>query len=147
MKFRTRNGLTGNGTSDRPTIAALRKTFEALVQDQSDLPEETEHYTTTDERIYVASALYVLDNRAEEKSKYLQAVLQWLKPPDPALQPEELEAYWEHRWCAVSAVEHMNGAKEVIPLLSAMLSEQSKKSWVSVHAPRAIKALRGANDQ
>ena len=139
------NALRAVGASDRATIATLRRTFELLAQEQSDSPEETEYYNATDERIYVASALYVLDDRADQRSQYLYAVLWWLKPSKADLKPKDLQAYWDRRWCAVNAVEHMDGAKDAIPLLEAMLSEQSKKPWVSFHVPRAIKALRSSN--
>jgi hypothetical protein len=35
----------------------------------------------------------------------------------------------------------MKGAREVIPLLQAMLEEKPRKPWVSLHVPKAIKSL------
>ena len=136
------NALRSIGADEHPTLTDLRNHFLSL-STQKDGPTAGECYTVSDERITIASALFVLDKDLLHRSEYLDEVLQWLKPPNADLGPSELEAYWEHRWSAVIAVEYMTGAEEAIPLLEAMLSEQPTKPWVSTHVPRALKALRG----
>lgn len=136
------SALRSIGTDGHLTLSYLRNRFLLLSQQQDD-PSDGESYKTSDERVSMAAALFVLDKDLQQRSDYLDEVLQWLKPPSPTLSPSELEAYWEHRWIAVIEVEYMNGAEEAIPLLEEMLSEQPTKPWVSAHVPRALKALRG----
>ena len=135
------NAIRATGQADHTAVRVLRRRFMALPKTDTDVKADPT-YSAIDERIYVASALYVLDPDEEGKGKYLAEVTQWLRPPDTTLSKPELEDYWEHRWCAVNAVENMKGAREAIPLLEAMLVEKSGKPWVSVHVPRAINTLK-----
>jgi len=136
--------LRGIGAQDQETIVALRDRFRSLGAEAETAPAENTYYTRVDERMKVAAVLYVLDKGSEQSPDYLRTVLRWLHPPEAGASGEELEAYWNHRWCAVIDVEHMYGATEAIPLLEAMLDEKPSKSWVSVHVPRALEALRSS---
>lgn len=136
------NALRSIGADRQPTLTYLRNHFLLLSQQQDD-PSDGESYKTSDERVSLAAALFLLDKDFQQRSDYLDEVLQWLKPPSPALSPSELEEYWEHRWIAVIELEYMKGAEEAIPLLEEMLLERPTKPWVSAHVPRALKALRG----
>lgn len=135
------NALLSIGANNSSTIKLLRDNFAALPE-RIAVATGDETYTTTDERIYLASALYVLDSAPQAKKSYFKEVAQWLAPPPSNLSQSELDVYWEHRWCAVNVVANMRGASEAIPLLQAMLEEESRKPWVSVHVPRAIKSLK-----
>lgn len=132
--------LNSIGTAETSTVATLRSAYEALPKDESKESEE-DIYTSLDERIYLASALYVLDTQPHRREVYLHEVTQWLMPPPDDLKGSELDRYWDHRWCAVNAVEEMRGAVESLPLLRAMLEEEERKPWVSTHVPRAIRAI------
>ncbi len=134
--------LRSIGAGNNLTLTYLKDRFQIL-SEQQDGPYDGEYYKVSDERIKLSATLFVLDDDLHQRSIYLNEVTQWLNPPNPSLSQSELEAYWDHRWCAVIAVEFMKGAEEAIPLLEAMLCEQSTKQWVSVHVPRALKSLRG----
>jgi hypothetical protein len=135
--------IRATGAKDPATVEGLKKRYNGMIN-----AEETKEgiYSTTDERISLASALYVIDDQPEERGKLLQEVTQWLQPPAATLSGRELDTYWEHRWMAVISVEHMRGAKEAIPLLESMLAEKPTKSWVDVHVPRALQTLRKSLD-
>lgn len=66
----------------------------------------------------------------------------WLAPPGSELKGKKLEDYWETRWCAVNAVQHMRGSLRAIPLLKAMLREPPAKEWVATCVPDALVALQ-----
>jgi hypothetical protein len=102
-------------------------------------------YQEVDEKINLAAALYVLSER-DSRAKYLDFVTKWLLPPSPDLGFRERDGYWERRWMAVISVEQMQGANEAIPLLESMLVEENAKSWVPVHLPRVLKALKSDRD-
>jgi HEAT repeat protein len=102
-------------------------------------------YAEVDEKVNLAGVLYVL-SEPDSQEKYLGFVLEWLPPPSPDLGYREKSGYWERRWMAVNSLEKMQGANEAIPLLDAMLAEDDAKSWVRVHVPRVLKALRSARD-
>ena len=139
------NALRSIEASDSATINGLRERLSSLPEKVVGASDNAT-YTTTDERIYLASVLYVLDSSSEAKADYLSEVAQWLSPPPDELDKVAEENYWEHRWCAVNAVEHMAGARKAIPLLQAMLKEEPTKPWVSVHVPRAIASLKTRKD-
>lgn len=139
------------GASDPASMKELRERFERTVPGKPEggwdivSARTADLYTDTDEAIYIASALFALDDQAKRRPEYLDTVIQWLKPPDSELSQEALRAYWDHRWCAVNAVEHMQGAEEAMPLLERMLEEEGRKAWVSVHVARALRALQGSS--
>lgn len=135
------DALRSIGTARTETVSYLTNRFESLAAER-DVSTGGALYTPIDERIYLAADLYVLDSSGEKKSEHLGFVLQWLHPPKAGLSTQKRETYWEHRWCAVNAIEHMAGAEEAIPLLEAMLTEQDAKPWVGTHVPRALRALR-----
>lgn len=129
---------------DSRVIDDLKKRFQSL--DGNNIPPAQDNsYAPADEKINIASALYVLDKSSSRK-EYLDYVLRWLHQPVDDMTPEELAGYWERRWCAVISLEKMSGASEAIPLLEAMLDEPNAKSWVSVHVPRVLKALKEYNE-
>ena len=103
-------------------------------------------YTFVDERISVASALYVLAEESPQRDVFREFVLQWLRPPTAELSAKDLADYWDHRWCAVISVEFMHGADEAIRLLESMLTEEDAKPWVAVHVPRALRSLQSLSD-
>jgi HEAT repeats len=126
--------LGSMAVSDKETIQLLTEMYDALPRiDKRN--SDGFSYSTEDERIYLASALYVLDSDELAKPVYLAEVTQWLAPPSVDLDKSETALYWDHRWCAVNAVEYMKGAKEAIPLLKSMLDERPKKLWVSTYVP------------
>lgn len=98
-------------------------------------------YQEVDERINLAGALYVLSDE-EARGEYFDFVTRWLAPPADDMGQAERNGYWARRWMAVNTLESMDDATGAIPLLEAMLNEPSPKSWVSVHVPRVLGALR-----
>jgi hypothetical protein len=129
---------------DPVLIDDLKDRFQSL--DGKNIPPAQDHsYASADEKINVAAALYVLD-KSPKRREYLEYVLRWLHQPGDDMAPEQLAGYWERRWCAVISLETMLGASEAIPLLEAMLNEPNAKSWVSVHVPRVLKALKKYNE-
>jgi hypothetical protein len=103
-------------------------------------------YSEVDEKINLAGVLYVLADE-DSREKYFDFVTQWLPPPSADMSQAEVSGYWERRWMAVNAFEHMEGATEAIPLLEAMLNEDNAKSWVSVHVPRVLDVLKEQSSQ
>ena len=134
------NALRAIAADSEETLEVLRSRFKQLGSLDESAAED--YYTAIDERIYVAAALFVLDDGSDRRQDFLHAVLTWLDSPPSDLSANEHAQYWQHRWCAVNAVEHMHGAQEAIPLLEAMLEEIQRKPWVPVHVPRALKSLR-----
>jgi hypothetical protein len=129
--------------ADPVVINDLKDLFQSL--DGENLPPAQDHsYASADEKINVAAALFILD-KSSNRREYLEYVLRWLHQPRNNMAPEQLAGYWERRWCAVISLETMLGASEAIPLLEAMLNEPNTKSWVAVHVPRVLKALKKYN--
>jgi hypothetical protein len=124
------------------TLAYLENRFLQLSQQQG-APSNGKLCKSSDEIITIAAALFVINDGLTQKQKYLDEILQWLKPPCPVLSSSEVEAYWENRLTAVNVLEYMIDAEGAIPLLEKMLSEQPTKPWVSVHVPRVLSSLRG----
>lgn len=119
---------------------ALRSQFGSL-SSENVAPQSPGEYADVDEKIAVAASLFKLTD-GEERQKYLDFVTQWLDPPEPDLAPAQLEGYWERRWMAVNSLERMPGASSAIPRLESMLQEKEAKTWVPVHVPRVLKALK-----
>jgi len=126
--------------SSPEAIAFLENRYKAL-SDENVPPNFSGKYAEVDEKINLAGALYVL---VEPKSReqYLDFVVQWLPPPSNDMSTTEVDGYWERRWMAVNSLEAMQGASEAIPFLEAMLTEDGAKSWVHIHVPRVLKALK-----
>lgn len=136
------DALLGVKFDDAEALSELKRRFESL--DDTNVPSALDfEYSEADERINVAAALYVLD-QSKTRDQYLASVLKWLQPPPALLAGDQLEGYWERRWIAVISLEHMSGATDAIPLLEAMRDEENTKSWVSVHVPRVLDALRAS---
>lgn len=125
---------------DPSVIDDLKNRFQSL-DGKNEPPSEDFSYAAADEKINVAAALYVLD-KSPNRREYFEFVMRWLRRPGDDMAPEQLAGYWERRWCAVISLESMLGASEAIPLLEAMLDEPNAKSWVYVHVPRVLKALK-----
>jgi hypothetical protein len=125
------NALSATGDANDDALTQLRVLFHAPADDKD----------TLDQRIYSAAALSTLSQNPKEVLECTAFVCQWLKPPSKDLVPSELEKYWDLRWSAVNAVEHMTQAKQAIPLLDKMLTEPDKRDWVDMHVPRALAAL------
>ncbi len=127
------------GVKTPSTLEALKKRYNEMIN-AAETSDGT--YTTADERMSLASALYIIDDQADQRDTYLKEVTQWLQPPPSNFTGQELEAYWDHRWMAVNSLEYMQGAAEAVPLLENMLTEKPTRSWVEVHVPRALQSLR-----
>lgn len=128
------------GEIDEVELDKLLMKFDALkinVENSS-----SEYNTIEDERIFLASALYVLDSNVQRKEAYLDEVSQWLEKPVSGMSETGLDVYWNHRWSSVIALEKMKGAEIVVLKLEAMLEEDGKKPWVSIHVPRVIHSLQ-----
>lgn len=138
------NALAAICFADPSVIDDLKGRFQSL-DSKNEPPAQDHSYASADEKINVAAALYVLD-KSSNRREYLEYVLRWLHQPVDDMEPERLAGYWERRWCAVISLERMWGASEAIPLLEAMQDEQNAKSWVSVHVPRVLKALKQNNE-
>jgi hypothetical protein len=95
----------------------------------------------TDESIHASAALFVLSKDPAEKVACEEFVCRWLAPPTQKVEADELEKYWELRWSAVTAVQHMRGSLRAVPLLKAMLREPAAKEWVATKVPDALFAL------
>lgn len=117
-------------------ISVLADRYAAL--DGTNVPPRANHsYAEADEKIAVASALYVLVKAdAPAKQDYFDFVTKWLNPPADELSRELLEGYWERRWMAVNALERMPDATEAIPKIEALRAEPNAKPWVEVQVPR-----------
>lgn len=126
------NALRAVGDADEDVLAELR----ILFQKPGDSKENLE------QRIYSGAALATLSKKPDEIAECTAFVCQWLKPPGKELSPSELEKYWDIRWSAVNAVEHMTNARQAIPLLEKLLDEPGKQSWVELHVPRALASLK-----
>jgi len=100
--------------------------------------------TNEKERLYVATALFMLSDDLTEKALAEELVCEFLRPYEKTNQQRPAADYWDLRWSAVNAVQHMVGATKPIPLLEEMLSESGAKPWVRAHVPRVLKALRSA---
>lgn len=129
---------------DPGVIDDLKNRFQSL-DGKNEPPAQDYSYAAADEKINVATALYVLD-KSSNRREYLEYVLRWLHQPGDDMAPEQLAGFWQRRWCAVISLETMLGASEAIPLLEATLDEPNAKSWVSVHVPRVLKALKKYNE-
>ncbi len=122
------------------TVSNLKQRFDSL--DATNVPLNADHsYSDVDEKIVVASALYVFD-KEPNKSQHLAFITEWLKPPTDTLKADLREGYSQRRLTAVGSLENMPGAIEAIPLLEAMLSEPNAESWTKAHVPRVIEKLR-----
>jgi len=126
------SALRAVGDGGKDVLAALR----AVVSQKS------KDHDALNERLYASAALFVLSDDSAERTACEQYVCRWLRPPSANLSTGELQDYWDMRWSAVIAVQHMRGAKRAIPLLKAMLAEPSRQPWVNLHVPRALAALR-----
>ncbi len=140
VRFYIADALAAVKYDGEEVIALLRLQFESLGSENAP-PQLFGGYAEVDERINLASALFVL-TKGNERKKYLDFVIQWLNPLNAELNPIETAGYWERRWIAVISLEGMHDAKEAIPLLESMLGEEDSKSWVSVHVPRVIGVLK-----
>ena len=127
------NALRAVGGDSDDSLTQLRTLYRASGDDKDAL----------EQRIYSAAALSTLSKNAKEISECTEYVSRWLKPPAKDLIPSELEKYWDLRWSAVNAVEHMTHAQDAVPLLEKMLTEPNKRDWVDVHVPRALAAIKG----
>ena len=76
------------GATNETSKAALKERFDRLPRDDSRGSEDD--YTAADERIDLASALYVLSSNEQAKQQYLTEVTQWLKPPSMSLDAAAL---------------------------------------------------------
>jgi hypothetical protein len=132
--------LASAGATNEAVLTLLKKRYDLLPRES--VKDTPSGYTTADERIVLASALYVLDANPQAKGAYYSEVVQWLKPPEPSLRNFALDLYWDHRWSAVIHLEDMHEAHDAIPLLEAMLTEKAQKSWVTVHVPRVLSTLK-----
>lgn len=126
------NALRAIGGADDEVLAELRTLFKTPGDDKEAMQQ----------RIYAAAALAALSQDPSEVSRSTAYVCEWLEPPRKDLQSAELEQYWDARWSAVNAIEHVPGAEQAVPLLEAMLKESGKPAWVNVHVPRALASLK-----
>ena len=126
------------GYKSGTTVDALAKRYRAL--DGANVEPNDQSYPEVDEKITIASALYVMVD-GQSKSEYYEFVTKWLDPPDGMHGPL-LEGYWDRRWNAVNALERMPGATDAIPKLQSLQAEPNVESWVNVHVPRVLAALR-----
>jgi hypothetical protein len=134
------NALRSIRAERPPSIAALRARYDALAPLE---PTGTSsNHEIVQEGIYLAAALFVLDGESMQRPEYEERVLKWLRPPSGGLDAAEPEEFADHRWSAVNSVEHMHGADAAIPLLEAILADPERPSWVEIHVPRALQALR-----
>jgi HEAT repeat protein len=134
------NALAEIGYRDEEATDLLRAKFAALKSVNEPI-DPAGGYADVDEKIYVAAALFDLTS-GDERNEYREFVTQWLKPPSSEMNATEREAYWEHRWGAVIALENMTDASSAIPLLESILQEPDAPAWVSVHVPRVLGALK-----
>ena len=127
--------------SNDEAIEFLEKKYEDLSSENVPEYPFDVGYADVDEKINLSGALYVLV-APESQGQYLDFVIQWLHPPSEDMGLLKTGGYWERRWMAVNSLESMEGAVAAIPLLESMLEEENAKSWVSVHVPRVLAALK-----
>lgn len=134
--------LTEIGYDTDEALSVLADRYAALSGTNVPLKENTS-YAEVDEKITVASALYVLvKTDAKARREYLDFVTKWLDLPPVDLSRALLEGYWERRLMAVLALERMPNAIEAIPKLQSLQAEPNRKAWVDVHVPRVLDALQ-----
>lgn len=123
-------------------LSTLGDRYAAL--DGENVPLKLDHsYAEVDEKITVASALYVLmKTDTNARREYLDFVTKWLAPPADDLSGNLLEGYWERRLVAVLALERMPDAVDAIPKLELLQAEPNRKPWVDAHVPRVLAVLR-----
>jgi len=125
-----------------PALSMLADRYAAL--DGENVPPKVDHsYAEVDEKITVASALYVLLKAdAKAKREYFDFVTKWLDPPADDLSRNLLEGYWERRLVTVLALERMPDAVDAIPKLESLQAEPNSKPWIGAHVPRVLAVLR-----
>lgn len=126
------NALREIGGGDESVLAELRSLFDV----------SGENKAVVGQRIYAGAALATLSKDPGEVADCTAFVCQWLKPPSENLSPAEVEQYWDARWSAVNAIEHVPSARQAVPLLEDMLNEPGKHPWVDIHVPRALASLK-----
>lgn len=126
---------------DDEVIAFMENKYQALSDENVPPKFFDSNYAEVDEKINLAGVLYVLVE-SESRDQYFDFVTKWLQPLDADMGFAAASGYWERRWMAVNALVDMEGAAQAVPLLEAMLNEEDAKSWVSVHVPRALRALK-----
>jgi hypothetical protein len=124
-----------------PNLLALLKGRFTALEKQPDVRAQDYEYTPVDERLELASALFELDQSPSRQATYRDFILSWLKPPPNGLAGTQREAYWDHRWIAVTVIENAGHPREAFPLLQSMRTEPDRKAWVDIKVPRALSAL------
>jgi hypothetical protein len=130
------------GATSEKMLALLKARYAALDK-EPDVRIHDSDYTVVDERIELAAALWALDDAPKRQADYRDFILQWLKPVPTNLSGPMRDAYWDHRWMAVTVIENTGSPREAILPLQAMLKERDRKAWVDVKVCRALEALRG----
>jgi hypothetical protein len=124
-----------------PSLLALLKARFAALEKEPDVRAHDYEYTPVDERLELASALFELDQSPARQAIYRDFILSWLTPPPNGLASAQREAYWDHRWIAVTIVENTGRPREALPFLQAMRTEPDRKAWVYIKVSRALSAL------
>ena len=102
------------GYDEPQSIALLKERFASLDESNTEPKHEgsKSDYTDADEKISVASALYVLVQGPDRKV-YLNFILKWLRP-DEQLTVGRREGLWNRRRLVVLVWENMPDGGEAI---------------------------------